>query len=143
MKWLYTFEGFKISLQDTKIVERDKIGKYKIPSYGKVLYCIYNRMEIAQLEYSVFTQIPYTKEFIDKYNTEIYINYLETDEEYQNNGIANLLLNHLIEKAKSMNIDVITLKYDLFVTNPEWLKKQYEKVGFKILHGNKMFLALK
>lgn len=143
MKWLITFESFKINLQDINIIERDKVGKYKIPSYDKVLICKYNNLEIARLEYTVFTKIPFTKEFIDKYNTEIYISYLETDEDYQKNGLANLLLKTLIEKSKSMNIDVITLKYDLFVENPEWLIKQYEKVGFKILRGNKMYLEIK
>lgn len=142
MKYLKTFEGYRINLDDVTFGEKDAVGHYKIPSYGKVIYCLYKGMEIANIKYYVFTETPYTKEFRGYCETEIYIDYIETDEDYQRNGIAKILINKLIEKAKELRIDVITLKYDMFSKDPEWLKGYYEKLGFKILNGNKMYFPL-
>lgn len=143
MKYLKTFEGYKVHLNELTFAEKDAVGNYKLPSYGKVMYCLYKGMDIASVKYYVFTELPYTKEFRGKYNTEIYIDYLETADEYQRNGIAESLIKKLIQKGKELNIDVLSLKYDMFVENPEWLKKYYEKLGFTLLNGNNMYLLLK
>lgn len=147
MKYMKLYEEYNINLNDIKFSYRDAIGRYKIPSEGKSIYCIYKYkgidLEVAHVKYFIFKEMPLTNEFRGIYNSEIYLEYIETDEEYRRNGLANMLLKELIRIAKKDGIDIISLKYDMFNKDPEWLKHQYEKVGFKLLSGNKMVLILK
>lgn len=56
------------------------------------------------------------------------LSYIEVKEEYRNQKIGSKLIEHLIEIAKSKNIDNITLEVNI---NNIYAIKLYEKYGFK------------
>jgi len=144
MKYLRTFEGFTVDLNDIKISEMDAVGRYKEPSVGKTMYCMYNGSDVAHVTYHIFKDLLHTRELRGIFDSELYIEFIKTETDYIKNGIAGMLLNKLIETAKAQNIDVITLRYEMWTLgDPEWLKKYYEKFGFKLLVANKMYLPLK
>lgn len=67
----------------------------------------------------------------------LYINRFYIDEEYRNNGIGEIVINQVIEIARSMNRDV---ELEVFGNNPAI--HLYEKMGFKI-HYRDMILKTK
>lgn len=56
------------------------------------------------------------------------LSYIEVKEEYRNQKVGSKLIEHLIEIAKSKNVDNITLEVNV---NNIYAIKLYEKYGFK------------
>jgi ribosomal protein S18 acetylase RimI-like enzyme len=70
------------------------------------------------------------------FNSEIYIDFIEVEKEHRGKGIAKKLLNRVIEDAKQLGIEVITLRRDSGMGcsygggYDDYLKKLYSSVGF-------------
>jgi ribosomal protein S18 acetylase RimI-like enzyme len=70
------------------------------------------------------------------FNSEIYIDFIEVEKEQRGKGIAKKLLNRVIEDAKQLGIEVITLRRDSGMGcsygggYDDYLKKLYSSVGF-------------
>ena len=67
---------------------------------------------------------------------ELYIDYIEVDEEYRNRGIAQQLIKRAIEDAKTRGMNVVTLKRDTGMgcnygsEEDKYLEYIYTKLGF-------------
>ena len=113
MRYLKYFEGRYTTIDLSKIVLKTSpyIGSFKYESsIGRAIYAIYDKLTIGHLIYYYFDKEPHTEELKGLFNNEIYINYVETQEAFRENGLANLMLKEMIRQAKDLNVDAITLK---------------------------------
>ena len=152
MRYLRRFnEKIEINLNDISLVEVDAIGKFKHSTGGKVLKCFYDNKVISYIEYYIFQGTTRTKELSKLFDSEVYISFVKTEDDYKRNGIANLLIKEVINISKKIGVEVITLKID--IKDYDFLKRQYERIGFVLFddymdnsdfweNSNKMILVL-